>query len=67
MINLLQVQTELSCARAARVAVEKSGNEIEALVLDMHGTASLSPTKPTIRISSIGSIKAAGLMSAGAP
>jgi hypothetical protein len=39
MINLQQVQTELSCARAARVAVEKSGNEIEALVLDMQNHA----------------------------
>ena len=39
MIDFQQVQTELSCARAARIAVEKSGNEIEALVLDMQNHA----------------------------
>ena len=35
MIDLQQVQTELHCARRARIAVEAAGNEIEALVLDM--------------------------------
>ena len=35
MIDLQQVQAELSCARAARVAAEAAGSEIEALVLDM--------------------------------
>ena len=35
MIDLQQVQAELSCARAARIAVETAGSEIEALVLDM--------------------------------
>jgi hypothetical protein len=39
MIDLAQVQTELSCARAARIAVETAGNEIEALVLDMQNHA----------------------------
>jgi hypothetical protein len=36
MIDLQQVQAELTCARRARLAVETAGNEIEALVLDMH-------------------------------
>jgi hypothetical protein len=36
MIDLQQVQAELSHARRARMAVEAAGNEIEALVLDMH-------------------------------
>ncbi len=35
MIDLQQVQTELHCARRARIAVEAAGTEIEALVLDM--------------------------------
>jgi len=35
MIDLQQVQTELSCARQARMAVEAAGTEIEAIVLDM--------------------------------
>jgi hypothetical protein len=35
MIDFQQVQTELNCARQARIAVEAAGNEIEALVLDM--------------------------------
>jgi hypothetical protein len=35
MIDLREVQAELSCARAARLAVEAAGCEIEALVLDM--------------------------------
>ncbi len=35
MIDLSQVQAELNGARRARRAVEASGNEIEALVLDM--------------------------------
>ena len=39
MIDLAQVQTELSCARAARIAVETVGDEIEALVLDMQNHA----------------------------
>lgn len=39
MIDLQQVQTELSCARAARIAVETVGDEIEALVLDMQNHA----------------------------
>jgi hypothetical protein len=39
MIDLAQVQTELSCARAARIAAETAGNEIEALVLDMQNHA----------------------------
>jgi hypothetical protein len=39
MIDLRQVQIELDCARAARVAVETAGNEIEALVLDMQNHA----------------------------
>jgi hypothetical protein len=39
MIDLLQVQAELSCARRSRIAVEAAGNEIEALVLDMQNHA----------------------------
>jgi hypothetical protein len=35
MINLREAQAELSCARAARAAVEASETEIEGLVLDM--------------------------------
>ena len=35
MIDLREVQAELSCARAARAAVEASETEIEGLVLDM--------------------------------
>ena len=35
MIDLRDVQAELSCARQARIAVEAAGSEIEALVLDM--------------------------------
>ena len=35
MIDLQQVQTELRCARAARIAAETVGDEIEALVHDM--------------------------------
>lgn len=35
MIDLQQVQAELSCARRARMAAEAAGSEIEALVLDM--------------------------------
>ncbi len=35
MIDLQQVQAELSCARRARLAVEAAEHEIEALVLDM--------------------------------
>jgi hypothetical protein len=35
MIDLAQVQAELSCARAARIAAEAAGCEIEALVLEM--------------------------------
>jgi hypothetical protein len=35
MIDLSQVQAELNGARRARLAVEASGHEIEALVLDM--------------------------------
>lgn len=35
MIDLQQVQTELHCARQARIAVEAAGSEIEALVHDM--------------------------------
>ncbi len=36
MIDLQQVQAELSCARQARKAAEAVGNEIETLVHDMH-------------------------------
>jgi hypothetical protein len=39
MIDLQQVQAELSGARRARVAVEASEHEIEALVLDMQNHA----------------------------
>ena len=39
MVDLQQVQAELSCARRARIAVETAGNEIEALVLDMQNHA----------------------------
>jgi hypothetical protein len=39
MIDFQQVQAELSCARAARIAVETAGSEIEALVLDMQNHA----------------------------
>ena len=35
MLDPSQVQAELSCARAARMAAEAAGSEIEALVLDM--------------------------------
>jgi hypothetical protein len=35
MIDRQQVQAELSCARAARLAAEAAGCEIEALVHDM--------------------------------
>ena len=35
MINLTEVQAELSCVRQARAAVEASENEIEGLVVDM--------------------------------
>ncbi len=36
MVDLAQVQAELSCARQARIAAETVGHEIETLVLDMH-------------------------------
>ena len=39
MIDLQQVQAELQCARAARIAVETAGEEIEALLLDMQQRA----------------------------
>ena len=39
MIDLQQIQAELHCARRARIAVEASGTEIEALVLDMRNHA----------------------------
>jgi hypothetical protein len=39
MIDLRDVQAELSCARQARIAVEAAGSEIEALVLDMQNHA----------------------------
>ena len=39
MIDLSQVQAELSCAREARLAAEAAGSEIEALVLDMQSNA----------------------------
>ena len=39
MIDLSQVQAELSCARAARLAAEAAGCEIEALLLDMQNHA----------------------------
>jgi len=35
MIDLQQVEAELSCARRARLAVEAAEHEIEALVHDM--------------------------------
>ena len=35
MIDLQQVQAELSCARRSRIAAEAAGVEIENLVLDM--------------------------------
>ena len=39
MIDLREVQAELKCARASRIAVEASESEIEALVLDMQNHA----------------------------
>ena len=39
MIDLREVQAELSCARRTRIAVEAAGSEIEALVLDMQNHA----------------------------
>jgi hypothetical protein len=39
MIDLREVQAELSCARRSRIAVEAAGSEIEALVLDMQNHA----------------------------
>ena len=39
MIDLGQVQAELSCARASRLAAEQAEREIEALVLDMQSNA----------------------------
>ena len=39
MVDLQQVQAELSSARRTRIAVETAGNEIEALVLDMQNHA----------------------------
>jgi hypothetical protein len=39
MVDLQQVQAELSSARRMRLAVETAGNEIEALVLDMQNHA----------------------------
>ena len=39
MIDFQEVQAEMSCARAARIAVETAGSEIEALVLDMQNHA----------------------------
>jgi hypothetical protein len=39
MVDLQQVQAELSSARRTRLAVETAGNEIEALVLDMQNHA----------------------------
>ena len=39
MIDLQQVQAELKCAQAARIAAEAAGSEIEALVLDMQNHA----------------------------
>ena len=39
MIDLRDVEAELSCARAARAAVEASETEIGALVLDMQNHA----------------------------
>ena len=39
MIDLRDVQAELSRAHQARIAVEAAGSEIEALVLDMQNHA----------------------------
>jgi len=39
MVDLQQVQAELSSARRTRIAVETAGNEIEALVVDMQNHA----------------------------
>jgi hypothetical protein len=39
VIDLQQVQAELSCARQARMAAEAAGNEIEALVHDLQSHA----------------------------
>jgi len=39
MVDLQQVQAELSSARRMRIAVETAGNEIEALVVDMQNHA----------------------------
>ena len=39
MIDLREVQAELSCARETRIKVEAAGSEIEALVLDMQNRA----------------------------
>ena len=39
MVDLQQVQAELSSARRMRLAVETAGNEIEALVVDMQNHA----------------------------
>ena len=39
MVDLQQVEAELSSARRTRLAVETAGNEIEALVLDMQNHA----------------------------
>jgi hypothetical protein len=39
MIDLREVQAELSRAHQARIAVEAAGSEIEALVLDMQNHA----------------------------
>ena len=39
MIDLREVQAELSHARASRIAVEAAEHEIEALVLDMQNHA----------------------------
>jgi len=36
MVDLQQVQAELSCARQARIAAETAEHEIEALVHNMH-------------------------------
>ena len=39
MIDLRDVEAELSCARRSRIAAEAAGSEIEALVLDMQNHA----------------------------
>ena len=39
MIDLQQVEAELSCARRARVAAQAAGCEIEAVVLEMQRNA----------------------------